>query len=105
MRQEEKRARGIAWLPAFPLVYGILTVITARTLNSGGVPPALEGVLAIIVAPSLIIFEPLYPIMRPLGLMEGEWLRAPSFLGIIVGSFVYSILLWVLFRLIKPRWG
>ena len=42
------------------------------------------------------MFRPLYPLLQPFGLVTSDAAELPTPWGIVAGSFVYMVLLWML---------
>ena len=92
----------LRWMPWIPLCYSLLA-LAAELLLRLRLPLLLERTLAGIVAPLLIIYYPIYPLLRPLGMIEGEWLAGPTTLGVIFGALLYGAILWGLGFLLFRR--
>ena len=92
----------IRWLHWVPLIYSIVALASAFLLRQR-LPLPIERMLAIVVAPLVIIYYPLYPLLKPLGMVEGEWLAGPTPLGIVFGALVYGAVLWGAVRLLLLR--
>lgn len=90
------------WVPALPLIYSFVALCAVALLNRRP-PPGLEPVLAVMAAPLLFIFRPLYPLLRPLGLVEGEWMQGPKPLGVLLGACLYGLILWGALRFFGRR--
>jgi hypothetical protein len=91
-------------LLAAVLPFYVVTALIASWCLNHEIGSSLEPLLSILVAPLLVIFIPLYPLLRILGLMEGEWIRGPSFMGIAVGTLVYTIAIFALLHVLTNHW-
>lgn len=83
-----------AWVaPAILIGYVALARLLMPLLEYN--PPAsVEILLSIFIAPLFYIFRPLYPLLKPLGLLEGEWWTLPSAAGMALCTAVYAVLLY-----------
>ena len=71
------------------IVYFILAPLAIWSINLE-VPPAVETGLSIFAAPAAFAALPWIPVLQPLGLTEGEWIRLPTLLGWVFVSLFYS---------------
>lgn len=72
-------------------LYLALSVAAVASFNQG-LPPALEQLLSLLAAPGLFLILIWTPLLRPFGLVTGEWLSAPSFLGGVLQIALYTAL-------------
>jgi hypothetical protein len=81
-------------LPLVLPIYTALAFVVEGCLSRPH-PPSLDIPLQLFVIPLFVVFRPLYPLMRPMGMLEGEWFTAPTPIGALFGSLVYVILLYL----------
>jgi hypothetical protein len=85
----------IRWiLPAFFITYVVIAGALLRLLNTQ-LPPSIDIIIQLIIAPMFFIFRPFYPLLNRLGLMEGEWWRLPSLGGMVLSCVVYAAFLYI----------
>lgn len=89
-------------LPFVPLICSAAAFASLALLNHNP-PRFLEPALSLIAAPLLYIFKPIYPILRPLGMVEGEWMRLPTLGGMVIGSLIYGIIIFAIQALLTHR--
>ncbi len=89
-------------LLAAPLIYCGVALGAVSVLNRFPATP-LEPLLVMLTAPLLIVFWPLYPVLKPLGLLEGEWMSGPKPAGVVLGAVCYSLILWLALRIFWPE--
>lgn len=60
--------------------------------SSGALPKWVEAIyVALFIVPVLILCKPWYPLLSQWGLMQGEWIRLPSPLGVILVFGIYTL--------------
>jgi hypothetical protein len=62
-------------------------------------PRVLENVIVWYALPLQAISMPWMGLLQSIGLTEGEWLRAPSFAGVLLLTFGYTFLLYIVISL------
>lgn len=77
-----------------PVLFGIVNV---------GVPMWIEHILLLIASPGVFAILPWIPLLRRLGLAEGEWLVGPSVPAYVVLSLLYVVVA-ALGALLLCRW-
>ncbi len=89
---------------ALPL-YGFMSLLAWRLQSNGAPLPAwMEGIYAaLFMAPVFVLCKPWYPLLSRWGLMQGEWIRFPSSLGVVLVFGVYTAVLVVLGRWLDHR--
>ena len=81
-------------MPGCFIGYVVLACLLAQVL-SFKVPYFIEALISIFIAPLFFIFIPLYPLLKRLGLFTSGWWQGPSTGGLILGTAIYAILLYL----------
>lgn len=96
-------------LPPLPLLSAALTaayfvfslgVLAAFNL---GLPIWLEHALSIVIAPAIVLLVAWNPVLRPLGMVSGEWVVGPNAWGCVLLIGAYSALAYLVAALINRR--
>ena len=66
-------------------------------------PPILESVIVWYAVPLYGLSLPWIGLLKDIGLTEGEWIRAPSFAGILILTGGYTLALYVVLSLFGRR--
>ncbi|MFY8117566.1 MAG: hypothetical protein ACOVLH_07155 [Roseateles sp.] len=77
-------AGGAAYFALLPLLFAGINL---------GLPLWLERLLLLLAAPGVMLMLPWLPLLRRLGLSQGEWLQAPDPLAYIALAALYCLLL------------
>lgn len=84
-------------------VYCISSYLSIYALNLE-IPRVLENAIVLYALPLQAISMPWIGLLQNIGLTEGQWVRAPSFAGVLLLTFGYTFLLYiVLSRFKKSR--
>jgi len=82
-------------VPAVFSGYIFLSLLVLSLLGKF-LPVVITNILSI----SYFIFIPLGPILRPLGMWEGEIWSGPTIPGLILGVIIYDLILFVIFKVL-----
>jgi len=77
------------------IVYSLSAYGLLHCLNFD-LPRWLESTIVIIASPLQCLFLPWINLLSDWGLTQGQWVRTPDFLGVIMVVFIYSLLIAVL---------
>jgi len=83
----------LPWVIALSLpIYCIASLSTWALESHGVIPKWAEAIYAaLFVVPTLVLSKPWYPLLSQCGLMQGEWVRFPSPLGVILVFGFYTL--------------
>ena len=86
------------WLlpAALFITYITAALILMAAQNAELIPHVLEPVFSLLVSPMHFLFRPIYPLLRLLGMLEGEYWVLPSPSGFVLGATLYAGVLIVI---------
>jgi hypothetical protein len=82
------------WFSGVFCAYVIAARAVLAALNAGMISQTLEPAASLFISGLMFVFRPAYPLLKPIGLLEGQYWKLPS-----TGGFILATLLYCLFFL------
>ena len=91
----------LPWFLPLAFVVVVGSSLGALELCGNRMPVGLTNLLSL----SFVFFLPAVPLLKPLGLIEGEYYRGPNAIGLLLVMAVYCAILFGLGKLIQRICG
>ena len=100
-REENPHKRNLRNIFLFVFVY-VLSATLLHDLRQGGLPLLADQVIELYTLPLRFMFRPLFPILKPFGLVVSDGAELPTPYGIIAGSLIWVFVLALLGIMFTP---
>ena len=85
-------------------LYGLTIYFSQLVLSIYSPSASFEILISWAAAPLQILVFPWLDLLETMNMTEGDWIKAPTFLGLIIVLTGYSVLVLAFTRLVKVTW-
>lgn len=101
-KQVNPHKRNLRSISLVVFVY-VVSAVLLHDLRRGNLPALADTVVGIYTAPLRVMFQPLFPLLKPFNMVVSDGAELPTPYGIIAGSIVYVFVLTLLAVLFTPK--
>lgn len=89
-----------AWWAAIAVVAYLVSTVGVFGLIDCGVPPWLEASLSLVAAPGVFALLLWVPVLKRIGLTQGEWVTVPDPFGFLMITALYALIVFAVVALL-----